>query len=132
MTMPETSSEHPIFSPPKQRRSRESLDRVLAAATEILEEGGYEAFSAQAVSQRAGVGVGVIYARLGSKEGLFKAVHKRMIDELDADAISLLHSAREWPEQPEELVAAAVAATAEVFRRHQQLLRVFIVRAEID
>jgi AcrR family transcriptional regulator len=121
-----------LFSPPKQRRSRESLERLLAAATAVLEEGGYEAFGVQEVSQRAGVGIGVIYARLGSKEGLFTAVHTRMLASLAADRDELLGSINPHDISTAELIAAVVAAQAEMFRRHQRLLRVFMVRAETD
>jgi AcrR family transcriptional regulator len=121
-----------LFSPPKQQRSRESLERVLEAATAVLEEGGYEAFGVQEVSQRAGVGVGVVYARLGSKEALFMAVHARMLASLAADRDELLGSIDAHAGSMAGLVAAVVAAKAEMFRRHQKLLRVFMVRAETD
>jgi AcrR family transcriptional regulator len=121
-----------LFSPPKQQRSRESLERVLEAAAAVLEEGGYESFGVQEVSRRAGVGIGVVYARLGSKEGLFMAVHARAIERLAADRDELLGSISVNEGSAAELIAAAVAAQAELFRRHRKLLRVFMNRAEID
>jgi AcrR family transcriptional regulator len=121
-----------LFSPPKQQRSRESLERVLVAATELLEEGGYEAFGVQEVSQRAGVGIGVVYARLGSKEGLFTAVHLRALDRRAADRDELLGAVDPHHGSAADVIAATVAAQAELLRRHQKLFRVFMVRAESD
>ena len=38
--------------PPVQRRSREAWERVLNAGVELLEEGGYDAFTIAAVCDR--------------------------------------------------------------------------------
>ena len=68
--------------PPKQKRSQESLERVLAASIELLEEEGFDAFTIQDVSRRADVSVGAIYARFGNKESLLRAVHRHAMDTL--------------------------------------------------
>jgi AcrR family transcriptional regulator len=121
-----------VFSPPKQQRSRASLERVLAAATEILERDGYDGLSVQEVCRRAGAGVGVIYSRLGSKEGLLMAVHARLLQQLDADCEELLGALHAFTGPTGQLVRRAVAAQAETFRRHERLLRVFLARAETE
>ncbi|MCS7008000.1 MAG: helix-turn-helix domain-containing protein, partial [Thermoleophilia bacterium] len=71
--------------PPKQRRSQASLERVLEASRTLLEEGGFDTFTIQDVSQRAGVSVGAIYARFGSKVGLLRAVHKAAMETIRAE-----------------------------------------------
>src|SRR5580765_3400878 len=68
--------------PPKQKRSQESLERVLEASIALLEEKGFDAFTIQDVSQRAEVSVGAIYARFGNKESLLRAVHKHAMEAL--------------------------------------------------
>ena len=70
---------------PQQGRSRRSLESVLVAGIEILAEGGYDALSIAAVSERAGVSVGSIYARFKSKATLFAALQKRMLEDIDAE-----------------------------------------------
>lgn len=119
-------------SPPKQRRSREALDRAIDAATEILKEVGYDAMRITDVSERANVGPASIYARVGSKHGLLLAVQLRMIERLDGDirelSAPLLASSDPLP----VLVKAAVANVATLFRRHEDLLRVFMVRGDVD
>ncbi len=66
--------------PPKQRRSRESYERVLDAAHALLEENGFEGFTVQEVAVRSGVSIGAIYERFGNKETLLRAVHARLMD----------------------------------------------------
>ena len=58
--------------PPKQRRSRESYERVLEAAHTLLEENGFDGFTIQEVAARSGVSVGAIYERFGNKESLLR------------------------------------------------------------
>jgi len=47
----------PGIRPPQQRRSRESLERVLKAGELVLEQKGYEGFTIAEVSRRAKVSV---------------------------------------------------------------------------
>jgi AcrR family transcriptional regulator len=46
-------------------------DRLLAAAQELIEEGGYGATSVIAIAERAGVAAGTLYRHFASKEELF-------------------------------------------------------------
>jgi AcrR family transcriptional regulator len=125
-------SSEPLLRPPQQRRSRESLERALAAGIELLAEGGYEAFTITEVAKRARVSVGSLYGRFQSKDGLFHEVQARILDGIKTDQDALL-SPPEWDELPaDELVRAAVTAAAEVFRRHAPLLRVMMLRGAAD
>lgn len=121
-----------LFSAPKQRRSRETLDRVLEAATELLQEVGYDEMRIAEVGERANVGTASIYARVGSKHGLLLAVQARMVEQLDAEALEMLGPLRDLDRPFEQLVQAAVSVVGELFRRHEPLLRVFMVRADTD
>jgi AcrR family transcriptional regulator len=121
-----------LFSEPKQRRSRETLDRVLEAATELLQEVGYDDMKIADVGERAGIGSASIYARVGSKYGLLLAVQARMVDQLDLEAAELLEPLRDFDGDFDLLVRRAVEVVGTMFRRHGQLLRVFMVRADTD
>ncbi len=59
-------------NPPKQSRSRRTLERLVRASLEILEEGGREALTVQAVVDRAGSSVGSFYARFRGKDDLLE------------------------------------------------------------
>ncbi len=52
---------------PVQRRSRETFDRICAAATEILIEQGLESLNTNAVAERAGVSITAVYAYFPDK-----------------------------------------------------------------
>jgi AcrR family transcriptional regulator len=121
-----------LFSLPKQRRSRETFDRILEAATELLQEVGYDAMRIAEVSERANVGTASIYARVGSKHGLMLAVQARMVQELDRNAEMLLIPLLDFEGSVDALVFSAVGVVGELFRRHAALLRVFMIRADVD
>jgi AcrR family transcriptional regulator len=57
---------------PRKDEGRRSADRaaLVAAAAEILSEGGATAFSARAVAERAGTAVGTVYTQFESLEAL--------------------------------------------------------------
>jgi AcrR family transcriptional regulator len=50
--------------------------RLLAAAQELMEEGGYGAVSVVAIAERAGVAAGTLYRHFPSKEELFVEVFR--------------------------------------------------------
>jgi AcrR family transcriptional regulator len=51
-------------------------DRLLAAATDLIEEGGYAAASVAAIAARAGVSAGALYRHFPSKAELFVEVFR--------------------------------------------------------
>ena len=58
-------------------RRRDPYAAVLDAAIEILEEGGYGAFSIEAVAKRSGAGKTTVYRRWPSKAALFMELYNR-------------------------------------------------------
>lgn len=113
---------------PKQKRSQESLERVLVASTELLEEKGFDAFTVQDASQRADVSVGAIYARFGSKESLLRAVHRHALD--GAVVPGVLAVVEDRPAR--EVIVDSVRVIAEIFRGRESLLRAFMHLAAAD
>jgi AcrR family transcriptional regulator len=51
-------------------------DRLLGAAREVIEDGGYGAASVMAIAERAGVAAGTLYRHFASKEELFVEVFR--------------------------------------------------------
>jgi AcrR family transcriptional regulator len=114
---------------PKQKRSQESLERVLDASIRLLAEEGFDAFTIQDVSQRADVSVGAIYARFGSKESLLRAVHRHAMESLEPaqDALAVVDG-----RPAADVIAEAVRAVAEIFRTNKGLLRAFMHLGAVD
>ncbi len=68
----DTRTETPFFRPPKQSRSRRTMDRLAAAALDIMEEEGMEGATVSAIVRRARSSVGSFYARFPAKEDLLR------------------------------------------------------------
>lgn len=117
--------------PPKQRRSQASLERVLEASKSLLEERGFDGFTIHDVSQRAGVSVGAIYARFGSKVGLLRAVHKEAMDAIRSEHEGL-SPFKEASFDARTAISAAVQRLAGIFRQRQDLLRAFMHLGAVD
>jgi AcrR family transcriptional regulator len=117
---------------PQQGRSKASLERMLAAARELMIERGNEDFTLQEVSKRGNVSIGSIYLRFESKDNLVRAVlgqaltllaeaEDMMLGVLSAECTTLA-----------DFVPRYVEAYAEVLRSNAPLLRLSMLRAAND
>lgn len=61
---------HPPLRPPQQGRSRQTLERLGEAVTELLGEKRFDDITVVDVVQRAGVSTGSFYGRFASKDAL--------------------------------------------------------------
>jgi AcrR family transcriptional regulator len=127
--MPPTESG---IRPPQQRRSRESLERVLKAAERVLAEKGYEGFTIGEVSKRAKVSVGSVYGRFENKEALIRAIHVRMMERLTGPEEELAAAPADAGADLAAVVARGVHTLADSMDRERTLLRVFMVRGAVD
>ena len=95
---PDPVSDH--LNPPRQDRSRRTLERIEQATLALIAEGGVEAATVQDIVKRARSSVGSIYARFDGKEDLLLHLEGRIwrearvrfdeaLDERDFDGISL-------------------------------------------
>jgi AcrR family transcriptional regulator len=117
--------------PPKQRRSRESYERVLDAAHALLEENGFEGFTAQEVATRSGVSIGAIYERFGNKETLLRAVHARLMEAMLA-ADERAGDPTLGAETAGEAILDTVAAMARTMNANRRALRAFMHLGAVD
>lgn len=116
--------------PATQERSRASLERVLDATVALLVQRGATGFTVAEVSTLAGVAVGTIYGRVGSKEALLLAVSSRELDRIDADMAESLADAAERGRTFAEAVALLVDARLPILTREATLLRAIIRSAD--
>lgn len=102
----------------------------MQAGLELLQEGGYDAFTIAEVSKRARVSVGSVYGRFENKRTLFLSIHRRYVEAMDADWTLGDEEAASLPTP--ELIRRVVAEIVGEFERHGAVLRVFMVRAVSD
>jgi AcrR family transcriptional regulator len=88
-------------------------ERLLRAAQELIEEGGYAAASVVAIAERAGVAAGTLYRHFDSKEGLFVELFRAVCSR----------------EERAMRVSAAELSSAEAVSRLEQVLATFAERA---
>jgi AcrR family transcriptional regulator len=63
-------------------RARTSIDEIVAAGRELLEAGGLDAVTMQAVAQRVGVRAPSLYKRLPGRDALIAAIGNSALDDL--------------------------------------------------
>jgi AcrR family transcriptional regulator len=117
--------------PPKQRRSRESYERVLDAAHALLEENGFEGLTVQEVAARSGVSIGAIYERFGNKETLLRAVHARLMEAMSRSG-DAAGDPTAGAETAAEAIIDVVAGMARVMNDNRKALRAFMHLGAVD
>ncbi|WP_129841603.1 TetR/AcrR family transcriptional regulator [Streptomyces sp. RFCAC02] len=69
-------------TPAKQRRGRDTVERLLRAAFEVYRDAGPGGFTMTAVTEVSGVSVGSLYHHFGSFDGLAATLYIRCKDDL--------------------------------------------------
>src|SRR3954465_6655455 len=125
-----TSSQ--FFRPPQQSRSKETLDRILAAAEQVLAEKAFGEATLAEIMERAGVTVGAFYRRYPDKNALLRHLDERFFAEMLAKGNDLFDPER-WPgSTARQIIDAFVAQAVEVYSTRRGLLRSLFLRARTD
>lgn len=121
-----------LSRPPQQKRSRETLARIVETTKTLLAEHGFDGLTLQLVSQVSGVSIGAMYARFENKDQLIRHVHEVLVHTIDAEHEALF-ARPQWKDMPlERMVPEFFDALAEILRRHAPLLRPMMMRAVDD
>ena len=120
------------FIPPQQARSQETLDRILDAVEEVLDQKSFGEATLAEIMDRAGVTVGAFYRRFPDKDALLHLLDERFWDDMREVAAELLDPAR-WdgasiPEIMHEFLRVAV----HIYRTRRGLLRSLFLRSRTD
>jgi len=110
--------------PPKQERSRRTLDRIAVAALELFQESGVEGTTVSDIVQQAETSVGSFYARFPGKDDLVRYLRDEFRVEVLARWDAELESV-DWANLPlEGRVDEAVGLLALAFQGDWRLSRV--------
>ena len=118
--------------PPKQARSQETLERLLAAAAELAADKGFDDTTVAEVARRAGSSVGAFYSRFRDKDALLYAVYDRFIEEAMATADDALDPERWEGVGVPEILTSVVRFVVSIYREQGELMRAFVVRGHTD
>lgn len=83
--MPNKPSKSKIVHEPVQARSRERVERILAAARKVLERDGLEGFSSTAIAREAGVPVGSFYQFFPNREAILVLFYEEYLGFIRAE-----------------------------------------------
>lgn len=109
---------------PRQERARATIEAILQAATYILVERGWSAFTTNRVAERAGVNIASLYQYFPNKEAIVAELQRRHVAKVRAafpDALPGLRSKRSL----REMLGVLVRAGVEEHRVAPALHRVF-------
>jgi AcrR family transcriptional regulator len=116
--------------PVVHERGRQTLERLLDAAEQMLDFVGLEGATIPAIAAGAGVSVGNVYKRFPNKDALLRAVYERFFSELLAANQFALDPAK-WVDTPTiDLVTTLVAGMVEDYRSRRSLIRALLLYAQ--
>lgn len=95
---------------PQQARSRQTRDRIVAAAIAAFEADGYDDTTTAAIARRAGIGVGTLYAYFSDKRKLMLEVLDGTVRATADMVVEALEPERWRSGEPRAHVRAAIEA----------------------
>ena len=121
-----------VVRAPRQSRSAEGLERMLAAAEAVLAEKDFDAATLAEIAARAGYTIGAFYARFADKRALLTCLEERTYAAL-AELLATYIAPDAWATEPlPDLVRAMMAGAVAAYRRHRGALRALVVAARTD
>lgn len=115
--------ERTTLNPPKQHRSRQTLDRILRATERLLEDMEFDRISMQEIVEAAQSSVGSFYNRFRDKQALLTGLYDRYDEGLDAQIAAWRSRQREPPDDLVQAAAWVARYLIDAFRSRRHLLR---------
>jgi len=109
---------------PRQTRSKETVETILAATARILIKLGFDGLTTNAVAEAAGVSIGSLYQYFPNKQALVAALIERRLDEKNANTHREL--ARVAGQPFPMAVRTMIRMTIENYAQSPELSRVLI------
>ena len=114
---------------PRQRRSRISFERMIAAAHDLIAESGLEGATVQGILLRSGVGSGTFYARFDGRDAMLAYLAIRFWSDAEEGWTDVLSPSRWMSAGPKEIVTQFTRMAVVWMWAHGALLRAFLVHA---
>lgn len=118
------------FTPPVQRRSAITLQKILDAARESLDEKSLDELTLQELTARAGVTVGAFYQRFPSKAAFLQYLEREAYREIAESGAALFMAPPPEPAPSvREYVRTFVSGMAGIYQEHRAVLRELVQRS---
>ena len=117
---------------PRQARSRDKLERFIAAAERLINERGFQATSVPDIAREAGCSVGLFYTRFRDKQELLRYLFEQYLGEAVATAREVLRPEAFRDVPAAELVRQAVAGMVRIHRARPGLVYAFYEMVPVD
>lgn len=118
--------------PPRQARSRETMEALLQAGERLLERETFEMMTVQEVASRAGVTTGAFYARFGDKAGFLRALEERLYASFGGGLEEELDPERWASTRLLSLVRELIRRMLKGYRARRGLVRAIALAARTD
>lgn len=118
------------FKAPSQVRSRETLGRIYDATNELLDENDFSKVKMVDISARAGVTIGSIYQRFGSKNDLLWWIYEAYLDDATMRLDTLFSGATQ--EVPEQRVQSLISIVCELWKTNTGIVRSLLLLSRQD
>src|SRR5262245_40296795 len=109
----------PSARPPRQSRSRATLDRLLDATATLLAEKPFDEASVAEIARRAGTSVGAFYGRFPDKESLLDSFDERFFELARASCDEFFDSPAWSAASLEDSVGQLISLLVANHRRHK-------------
>ena len=109
---------------PRQERSRETVEAILEAATQVFERHGYAVGTTNRIAERAGVSIGSLYQYFPNKDAIVVELMRRHLDELEEVAWPALRQLAAEPPPLHDGLTAIVLGSVALHERSPGLHRV--------
>jgi AcrR family transcriptional regulator len=117
---------------PQQARSRDKLERIMAAALSLFTAKGYENASMNDIAAEAGISAGAIYSRFPDKQSLLYAVLASYFGARAADVARIFRENREALHTPRQIIEFYIRLMFSSRRTDRAILRLFERSALVD
>ena len=116
---------------PVQERSRQTMNRILDAAEELLVEQSIDKVGIAEITAKAGVAAGSFYTRFSDKEDLLARLFERYLDELRQVAAEIVPQLEQEP-LLEIRLETVIAAVTGLFTRRKGVVRSVVMKIRHD
>ena len=117
---------------PKQSRSKKTMEEILHAASEILEEKNFDKLTVAEVVNKAGASVGAFYGRFKDKEALLQELDENFFKSF-TERSSLFWESGHWAGKTAEYIIEDVTRfIVEMYSRNRGLLRSLNLKARLN